>query len=435
MSESKTEFQPARKKPKAPAPKTEAQPASKKPTAPAPKTDPQPARKTPTAPGPQAVNLELPTARPATMKKRHRGLIWAMGLCIGLPVLLVTIYMAFFAQPQFASEVGFTIRQEETGSASELMGGLGGLLGTSVQSNADLLFEYLQSQQLVQRISEDFDLIEHYSQTWPWDPVFSIWPGATIEDLHAFWNRMTRTTYNKSSGLMLFQIRARDPETAQLLADLVVQESEEMINGLNAIARRDTMRFAESDLDASLDRLRSAREALAEFRVRTQILDPEADIQGRMGVLNVLQQQLAETLIEYDLMVMQSDNSNDPRLVQLQRRIEVIRNRISEERRVFTQQNVTVDDTDYPRLIAQYESLLVDKAFAEATYQAALTAADAAKSNAARQTLYLANFIRPTIAERAQYPQSFLIIILTLVFSTLAWAVMALVYYSLRDRG
>ncbi|MCC1482911.1 hypothetical protein [Roseibaca sp. Y0-43] len=235
--------------------------------------------------------------------------------------------------------------------------------------------------------------------------------------------------------MMLVKIRANNPETAQELASLVVAQSEQMINGLNEAARNDATRNSEEDLQAALERLRTAREELAHFRARTQILDPQADIQGRMGVMNVLQQQLAETLVEYDLLIMQSDSGNDPRLGQLERRIEVIRNRIDEERRMFTQQNVTVDETDYPSLIAQYEGLLVNQTFAEATYQAALTAADAARSNADRQSLYLATFIQPSFAQSAQHPQTVLLIFLTAMFSSLVWAIMSLVYYSLRDRG
>jgi len=130
---------------------------------------------------PSPASLEQPAAGPARMKPRHRGLMLSVVLVIVLPVLLFTIYLTVLAKPQFASQVGFTIRQEETGSASELMGGLSGLLGGPVQSNADLLFEYVQSQEIVERIAEDFNLIEHYSANWPRDPAFSIWPTATID--------------------------------------------------------------------------------------------------------------------------------------------------------------------------------------------------------------------------------------------------------------
>ena len=384
----------------------------------------------------QPVQFNRPVAAPAQIQRRHRGLILSLLVVIALPVLATTFYLFAFAQPQYASQVGFTIRQEETGTASELMGGLGNLLGGGpAQGNADLLFEFVQSQEIVERIDAEFDLRAHYGATWPRDPVFSIWPEATIEDLHWFWNRMVRVTYDKATGLILVQVRARDAQSAQTLARMVVSESELMINRLNETARRDSTRNAEADLETALDRLRSARESLAEFRARTQIVDPEADIQGRMVVLNTLQQQLAEALVEYDMLSMQIGESNDPRLRQIQRRIDVVRNRITEERRTFAEADVTVDDTDYPRLLAQYESLLVDQTFAEATYQAALTALDAARSNAARQSLYLANFIQPSLAQRARYPQNLLIIALTAGFALLIWAILALVYYSLRDRG
>ncbi|MGY6695578.1 MAG: sugar transporter [Roseinatronobacter sp.] len=381
-----------------------------------------------------ASSIIRPTARPARRKSRHRGLILSILIIVGLPVLLTTIYLTVFAKDQYASKVGFTIRQEETSTASELMGGLSSILGASAQGNADLLFEFVQSQEIVHRIAEEFDLVAYYSANWPWDPVFALWPSATIEDVVWFWGRMVRVTFDRGTGMMLVQVRAHDPETAQMLAQMIVRKSEEMINRLNATARADALRNAESDLEAALVRLRGAREALAEFRVRTQIVDPQADIQARMGVMSNFQQQLAETLVEYDLLSQTAD-PNDPRVRQLARRIEAIRNRINDERQSFTQADVTTDDTDYPRLIAQFESLQVDQAFAEATYQAALTAMDAARSNASRQNLFLANFIQPTRAERAQYPQTALMIGLSFFFSLMAWSVMALVYYSLRDRG
>ncbi len=402
------------------------------------KTGSGPQKPGPQKPGgqkPQPVQFNRPVAGPARIRGRHRGLMLSLALVIALPVLATMLYLLAFAQPQYASQVGFTIRQEETGTASELMGGLGSLLGSPVQGNADLLFEYVQSQEIVERIDAIFDLRAHYGATWPRDPIFSIWPGSTIEDLHWFWNRMVRITYDKATGLILVQVRARDPQSAQDIAQRIVAESELMINRLNETARRDSTRNAEADLDAALTRLRGAREAMAEFRARTQIVDPLADIQGRMVVLTTLQQQLAEALVDYDLLSMQINDPNDPRLRQMQRRIEVVRNRIDEERRIFAQADVTVDETDYPRLLAQYESLLVDQTFAEATYQAALTALDAARSNAARQSLYLANFIQPSLAQRARYPQNLLIIALTAGFALLIWSVLALIYYSLRDRG
>ncbi len=375
-----------------------------------------------------------PTAGPARPKSRHRGLLFSMLAVIVLPVLITTVYLLAFARDQYASTVGFTIRHEETSGASELMGGISSMLGAGTRGEADLLYEFIQSQEIIERISTKFDLVGHYSANWPYDPVYSLWPDATIEDILWFWERMVRISYDKSSGLIQVQVRANDPQSAQKIARLIVSESELMINRLNLIARTDATRNAESDLKIALERLRTARQALAAFRASSRIVDPQADIAGRMGVLSNLQQQLATALVEYDLLIQTADPS-DPRLALLQRRIEVVRARIRDERQSLTQQGTTDDGTDYPQLIAQFESLQVDQAFAETTYQAALTALDAARSNAERQNLYLANFIQPTYAQQAEYPKTTLLILLTLLFASLFWGVLALVYYSLRDRG
>lgn len=373
-------------------------------------------------------------AGPARVRRRHRGLTLSLLILVVVPVFLSVFYLWGVARDQYASTTGFTIRQEETGGASQILGGLTQLVGASGAGNSDLLFEFIQSQTIVEALNARLDLIGHYSANWPKDPVFSIWPTATVEDLHWFWRRMVRISFDRASGLIMIEARAGDAQTAQEIARAIITESEEMINLLNATARRDSMANAQLDLEDALERLRAAREALAIFRARTQIIDPIADIQGRLGVLNNLQQQLAQALVDYDLLLLSADAS-DPRVRNAERRISVIRERILEERRSFAEQDVTIDNTDYPRLLEQFESLMLDQEFAQENYGAALKALELARSNAERQQLYLATFVRPTLAERSSYPRRVLLVALTAFFSLMIWAVLALVYYSLRDRG
>jgi len=388
----------------------------------------------PSEPAPQAKPIR-PMASPARLQRRHRGIFISFALLVVLPVLTVAGYLFFVAKDQYASNTGFTVRSAETSSASELVGGLSSLVGGGGgASNGDVLYAFIQSQQIVESVQRDLDLLGHFSANWNSDPVFSIWPDATIEDLLWFWQRIVRVSYDAGSGLMDVQVLGPTPEYAKAIAERIVSESEQMINQLNEQARRDGMANAQRDLDDALDRLRTAREDLASFRARTQIVDPQADIQGRMGVINNLQQQLAQALVDYDLLL-QTSAENDPRVRQAERRIEVIQARISEERRNFATQDVTVFDTDYPRLIAQFESLMVNQEFAERTYTAALAALDSARSNAERQSLYLATFVRPTQAQQSEYPQRWLLTGMAIIFSVLIWASFTLIYYSVRDRG
>lgn len=387
---------------------------------------------------PPADSASEPGVRPhaarAKLKRRHSGLFLFFVLMVVVPTALFALYLYVFARDQYASNVGFTVRSEETASASDLVGGLSAIVGGGNSSNANVLYAFVHSQEIVERTMQQIDLRAHYSEYWRTDPLFSIWPDATIEDMLWFWERIVTVSYEQSSGLMDIQVRAHTAEMAQRIAQVIVAESEQMINALNEQARNDTMANAQRDLDDALERLRTAREDLASFRARTQIVDPQADIAGRMGVINGLQQTLAQALVDYDLLL-QTSTETDPRVRQAERRIEVIRQRISEERRNFATQDVTTFDTDYPRLIAQFESLMVNQEFAERTYTAALGALDAARSNAERQSLYLATYIRPTLAERAEFPRRIELLLITSIFLFLAWAAATMVYYSLRDRA
>lgn len=373
---------------------------------------------------------------PARMRRRHWGLILSFLLVVLVPLTAVSYYLFGIAEDQYASSVGFTVRKEESGGASELLGGLAQLAGTGGGSDGDILYEFILSQGLVETVEENVGLVDHYTARWDDDPAFSLWPDPTIEDLKWYWERVVRISYDKSSGLIDLRVLAFDPEKAQQIAQEIVRQSQDMINALNEQAREDAMRYARADLDEAVARLKTAREALTGFRTRTQIVDPEADIQGRMGVMNNLQQQLAEALIELDLLI-GTTNDGDPRMVQARRRIEVIRERIAAERRSFATESGTAApiSEDYPTLIAEFEGLVVDREFAEESYRAALAALDLARAKAERQSRYLATYIRPTRAESAEFPQRFTIAGIAGLFLLLGWSVLALVYYSVRDRG
>lgn len=376
-----------------------------------------------------------PLARPATMKPRHWGVIGSFLLLVLAPLVAVIIYMLAFAEDQYASTAGFTVRSQDSSGANDLLGGLASFAGSSTASDSDILYEFIQSQEMVTLADARLDLRAHFSRNWPEDWAFSIWPDATLEELIWYWQRIVGISYDSGSGLIEVEAVAFDPDTAQAITQAIVDESQIRINALNEQAREDAMRYARTDLDEAVEQLKNAREEMTKFRTRTRIVDPEADIQGRMGVMNNLQQQLAEALIEYDLLG-GTVAANDPRLKKAKQQIDVIRERINIERQTFTSTNTDTGGVgeDYPSLISEFERLTVDREYAEESYRAALTAMETARDDASRQSLYLATYIKPTKAEEAEYPRRFVLIALTALFLVLFWSVIILIYYSIRDR-
>ena len=366
-------------------------------------------------------------------RKRHLFLMISAQLLILLPALVAGWYLWERAADQYASYTGFTIRREEAPTPTDVLGSLGSLSAGS-SSDSDVLFEYIHSQDMIGRVGAEHDLRAMFSRYHERDPVFALRPDGTREDLRDYWRRMVQVSYTSGSGLIEVRVNAFAPQDAQDITQAIFDQSLRRINDMTAIARADSIRFASTELASAEAQLQAARQALTVFRSANQVISPEADIQVQMGLINTLQQQLGEELIKLDLLSEQA-NESDPRAVQSKLRIEAIRKRIAEERRKLGGgADMQGDGEDYASIVTEFEKLTVDREFAEKKYTTALSNFDTAQAEARRQTRYLAAFEQPTLPESAEYPRRWLILGLTVLFLSVGWSILVLIYYSLRDR-
>jgi capsular polysaccharide transport system permease protein len=433
--------------PAKPAPQTPAAPAKPAPEKPAP-AKPAPAKPVPApaAPAKQAApakpastkaapaanpTFTRPFANPARLATRHKIGAITFALVVALPVLIATIYLTVFAQDQYVSTTAFSVRSEAQVSSSDLLGSISGLGGSSSR-DTDVLYQFIGSQSLVSKLDQSLDLRTIYSKGRFLDPWYTFNPDSPIEDLVDYWKRVVRVNYDNSSGILEVDVHAFTPEDATRVAEGIFAASAAMINDVSAVAREDSTRYAREDLDLAIERLKAAREAMTAFRISTQIVDPSADIAGQVGLVNELQNQLAQALLENDLLT-ETARTDDPRLTASARRIDVIRKRIEQERNKFSA-GEGQGDLAYARIISEFERLTVDLEFAEAAYKLALGSFDGASADAQRRSRYLAAHEPPTVAQSSQYPRRLETIALILVFSAMIWAIGILVFYSMRDR-
>lgn len=389
----------------------------------------QPGR--PPGPPPPAPEPVRPPVRRSYRRWRHVAVLLSFLLCVVLPGAGTGYYLHEVAADQYASKVGFTVRREETSSALEFLSGLGNLSGSS-STDTDILYEYIQSQKLVTEMDRDLDLRRIWSRPVD-DPVFALAPDASIEDLVKYWNSMVRLSYGTGTGLLEVEVRAFDPDEATLIAQTLFDKSSEMINDLSDIARQDAIGYARDELATALERLKSARETITQFRNANQMINPEADLQSQAGLLSTLITQQAETLIEIDLL-RDTVRGSDPRLEQAARRLAVIEKRIGAERQKLGFQGTEGNGRVMADIVGEYERLVVDREFAEQAYTSALAAYDVAQSEALRKSRYLAAYMEPTRAETAAYPKRLTLTGLITLFLFLIWSVAVLVAYSIKDR-
>lgn len=406
-----------------PTPKLGAKPLTSVPNLP-------PQRQTPAAPAKiGGVNAPRGARQPviARMKRRYRALIASFFLVVIVPIALVAAYMFMFAKDQYHSMAAFSIRSEHSTA------GVSGLLGALTQvssgsaNDPDILFEYIRSQDIVAELNREIDLSGMYRKA-PDDPVYNLADDATIEDLYGKWMSMVDVVHESSNGIIEIEARAYTPEDAQKIVQSIVDKSSALVNKLSRIANEDTLKFATDELRDTENALYEVRRKLTAFRRKNQILDPVSDAQQQLGILTALQTELARALIEQDTLASFAQPS-DPRIASNDIRIQAISKRIEAERGAL-QGNVAEGKLD---IFSEFEDLLVQQEFARASYTTALASLAAANAEARKQARYVAVHIAPTLAEQSLYPRRIVIIALTALFAMLAWAVLALGYYNVRD--
>ena len=141
------------------------------------------------------------------------------------------------------------------------------------------------------------------------------------------------------------------------------------------------------------------RERLADFRRANRIVDPTADVAGQMGLLNALQAELAQALVERDVLTVlrrRGRPAGDPGQPPHRRD-----HRAHRGRALLARASTGVAGS-LPEVVGRYEELLVDLEFANTAYTQTLAGLAAARAEARRQSRYLAPHVQPTAGrERA----------------------------------
>jgi capsular polysaccharide transport system permease protein len=390
-----------------------------------------PARRRRPDEGPEAVPAGRRAAPPRTrFRVRHIVALASFLLLVLAPLAATVYYLYFHAADEYHSDVSFSVRSEEPGAAAAgILGAITGFGGGGAASEPDILFEYIRSQEIVAAIDAEIDLRAIYNRQ-PSDWVFSLGEGRTIEDLLGHWRRMVDVSFENHSGIIQVRATAFTPEEAQAITREVLEKSTALVNRLAEQARTDAIRYASVDLDEAEAHMRDLRRRMAAFRREHQMVDPQADLEGQMGLLGALQEELAKALVERDMLLTYAE-PEDQRVQQANRRITAISDRIADERA-----NLGVPGAkggEMPTVVGEYEALLVDLEFASQAYTQALANLALARAEARRQSRYLGAHVEPTRAESALYPRRAMLSGLTGLFLLLGWAVLMLVYYNVRD--
>lgn len=421
---------PAEAKPaeaKKPAAKSTDKPAAKKPA---------PARKPAAAPvtvaaGPDA----LPPPRPQKMRRRLLKLSFVL-MVIG-PVSAGTYYFGWIASDRYAAEAGFSVRAIEQSAGLDGLGALTGLAASgSTTSESYIVLEYLESRALVEALQTDLDLRTAFSDP-SIDFLYRMEADVPAEEFVDYWRGMITTSFNTSSSIVNFEVEAFDPATARTIADRVLFHVRELVNALSAQAREDALRFASREVGLAEQRLRDALADIRDFRDAERSIDPAATAQLDIALLSSLEEKLLEIRARMAAIAGRVA-ADSPSMVSLRSQAEALEAQIAERTEAVADASGRGGTEGgqgggMSSLLATYETLEVEKRFAEQAYASALASLEQARIEAGRQQRYLAVFNAPETPDAAIYPERALNAILLTLGALGFWGVATLMVYSVRD--
>ncbi len=373
-----------------------------------------------------------PTPGPARFRARHWILLFSFLGLVLIPAVLGVGYLYTRAADQFHSTVGFSVHSEESSNPLDILGSIT-QSGKSSASDADVLYEYIRSQQMVEEVATELDLVAIFNKPDN-DPVFTLGDEPTIEDLHWYWEWMVTVAYDGGTGIIEVESRAFTAEDAHAIAEVIVRRSTALINELAQEAREDAIRFAEQDLSEAEGRLRDVRRKLRAFRNVEQIIDPTANVEQRMGLLTALEAQLAEALVSRDVLLGYS-NADDSRVQKLDDQVAAIERRIVQEKAKLGAGSAggTPDAERMAEVVGTFEELVMDREFAQQAYAAVLASYEEARAEARRKHRYLATHVGPTQAQESIYPRRWLLAPAYVLLLLIGWLVMVLILFNVRD--
>ena len=347
-----------------------------------------------------------------------------------VPVLAAVLYFGFIASDVYISESRFVVRAPEKPAPT----GLGAILQTAGFANANeelsAAQSYAISRDALRAINRNGAFEKAYTR-----PEISIadrfnplglW--GTFEQLYQYFQGKVTLSSDSASAITTLTVRAYAPRDAQRFNEQLLELSEATVNKLNLRGRQDLVHFAQVEVDNAKARAQQAAVALAAYRNRSGVVDPEKQADVQMQMISNLQNQLISGKTE--LAQLQRYAPQNPRIPVVRTQISTIEHEIDKE-----MGKVTGTRRSLAGSAVQFQRLTLENDFAAKQLAAALASLQEAQNEARRKQAYVERIVQPNLPDGSVEPHRLRGIFATLVLSLLAYGILRMLLAGVREHG
>lgn len=335
-------------------------------------------------------------------KKRNRLLF--LGVVV-LPMILAVVYYSLFAQQRYVSTAEITVRLTDSTSSPALSdaAGLSLLLGASnPTSREETLFlrQYILSNDMLSILNKELNWLDHYSGNLK-DPFYWLAGDASQAEQLDYYRRIVSAYFDIETGLLQVEVQAFEPEYAQQVMQVILQESEKFVNELSLRLTRDQLAFVERELIIARTNYEQKREEMLAFQAENNLLDAQSTIESR-GVM-IASMEAAIATEKAKLTALRSSLSpSSPQVQQQSRKIQALEQQlVAESQRLIAREG---DVNKLNLIAAHFRELSILAKIAEDAYKISLASLENTKIEINKKFRSLAIVVSPNKPDSAIYP-------------------------------
>lgn len=351
-------------------------------------------------------------------------------LFVVLPTIVLAIYYGFIASDVYTSESKFVIRSPNQRSVSGIGMVLQNIGFNASSDDSYLVRDYLSSRDAVQNLKAKLDIQTKYSAKSV-DVVsrFGTIKEPTFENFYEYFNKKIKVVYDPASSISSLQIEAYTAKDAQNINEELLKMSEEVINRINNNAKNDILVASEKEVQEAQEVSAKAAEALAKYRVKNDVFNPEGQSAIVLQEISKLQDALIQT--ETQLTQAREITPENPQIKAMETRIKSLKKSIADKSKLVTGPS----DISFSNRSVEYQRLQLEKELADKQLASAMATYEQSKNDFNKKQLYLERLAMPSLPDEATKPKRFKNTLSGFVFGLLIWGVVRLFVAGVREHN
>jgi capsular polysaccharide transport system permease protein len=349
-------------------------------------------------------------------------------LTVVLPTALAIVYFGLFASDVYTSESRIVVRSPERQSASPLGVLLKGASFSRAQDDSYTVQDYILSRDALRVLVDRLQIDKAYGSHSV--DRFSRFGGAdfdeSFEALHHYYQKMVKVQTESASSITTISVKAFTAKDALAANQLLLAQSEDLVNRLNERGRRDMIKFAQAEVAQAETKAKAAGLAVSAYRTQQGVVDPERQATAQLQQVAKLQDDLIATTTQ--LAQIKFATPQNPQIGALQLRVRTLEDEISKETG-----KVTGGRRSLANKAADYQQVALEAEFTVKQLASALASLESARNEAQRQQVYLERIAQPSLPDVAQEPRRLRNILATLILGLVAWGIIGMLAAGIRE--